>query len=102
MYSHCNVGLQGHEYLVKLLLLLTAVWQALADDLLGKLATNDSLQHGRQLPISQVLVCCVLCQAFIWLGFGAGCASATGVEQCIIGYHCKVLIARALHDLRQH
>lgn len=76
MYSHCNVGLQGHEYLVKLLLLLTAVWQALADDLLGKLATNDSLQHGRQLPISQVLVCCVLCQAFIWLGFGAGCASA--------------------------
>ena len=64
MYSHCDLDVQWLlEYLVKLLFLLTAVWQALADDLLGKLATNDSLQHRRQPSIPQVLVCCVLCQA---------------------------------------
>lgn len=36
--------------------------QALTDDLLGKLATNDGLQNRRQAFVPQVLVSYVLCQ----------------------------------------
>ena len=48
------------KHLIELLFLLTSVRDTSADDLLRKLASNDSLHHWLQPPVSQVLISCVL------------------------------------------
>ena len=50
----------AQPHLVELLLLLASIGHPFADDLLGKLAPNDSLHHGGQPPVPQVLISCVL------------------------------------------
>ena len=47
-------------HLVEFLLLLASVGHPFADDLLGKPAPNDSLHHGGQSPVPQILISCVL------------------------------------------
>ena len=50
----------NQPHLVEFLLLLASVGHPFADDLLGKLAPNDSLHHGGQPPVPQILISCVL------------------------------------------
>lgn len=50
----------NQQHLVEFLLLLASVGHPSADDLLSKLAPNDSLHYGRQAPVPQILISCVL------------------------------------------
>ena len=54
--KHDKLPSTGSACLVKLLFLLALVVHALADDLLGHLATNDSLHDWLQLTILEVLI----------------------------------------------
>ena len=58
--KHDNVPSTCSACLVKLLFLLALVVHALADDLLGHLATNDSLHDWLQFAVLEVLIQSVL------------------------------------------
>ena len=50
----------GKHYLIEVFLLFAPVRYTPADDLLSKLASNNSLQHRRKAPVPQILVCSIL------------------------------------------